>query len=96
VTLPSRTVRNPTFELQDAPEGVAVRTVSCKDGVAEIAVTCDPARAKPDTRGNLILHAFAERAPDPKSNPPRPSQRVSVGIVPAIPFEISASITALR
>jgi hypothetical protein len=73
------------FELSDPPEGVSV--VSSKPGAGgmmEILFRCDPEKAKPGTRGNLILRVVAERAGDS----PVARSRIPLGVIPAIPYEI--------
>jgi len=91
VSVPSaKTMSRVTFELVDPPTGVTVSDVSLENSVAEVTLACTPATGKQGAQGNLILHAYGERAnrapPDSKSSP-RPS-RVSLGVVPAIPYLI--------
>lgn len=67
------------FELSDPPEGIELR----QDGT-EIVLQCDAAKAKPGLKGNLIVNISAERAAQANR------QRVSLGTLPAVPFEIVA------
>lgn len=93
VSVPSaKTLSRVTFELLEPPPGVTVRDVSLKNGIAEVTLDCDPATAQPGTHGNLILHAYGERAnaaPAESKSPARPI-RVPLGVVPAIPYLIDA------
>ena len=66
------------FELSEPPEGIELR----QDGT-DIVLHCDAAKAKPGLKGNLIVNISAERAA-PQAN----RQRVSLGTLPAVPFEI--------
>jgi hypothetical protein len=66
------------FELSDPPEGIALR----QDGT-ELVLQCDAAKAKPGLKGNLIVNISAERVAQPANR-----QRVSLGTLPAVPFEI--------
>jgi hypothetical protein len=51
-------------------------------------LSCDPAKIKPGTQGNLILQAFGERPGGAKANVSARANRVPLGLVPAIPFEV--------
>jgi hypothetical protein len=60
-----------------------------RDGV-EIVLQTDAARVKPGLKGNLIINGFAPRPEDPGAAKPKANnnQRMSLGALPAIPFEI--------
>jgi hypothetical protein len=74
------------FELSDPPEGIELR----QDGT-EIVLRCDAAKAKPGLKGNLIVNISAERVAQPANASPQANrQRVSLGTLPAVPFEIVA------
>ncbi len=79
------------FELSEPPEGIALRGASpVRDGT-ELVLQCDAAKAKPGLKGNLIVNISAERvaqAANAKQQANR--QRISLGTLPAIPFEIVA------
>jgi hypothetical protein len=88
---PTRAFQNVQLELSEPPEGLSLRDVAIGETGAEFAVEADPSKAKPGLRGNLIITVSGERVP-----PQRGSQqalaarrRVTVGVLPAIPFEIS-------
>jgi hypothetical protein len=71
------------FELSEPPEGITLR-----EG-AEIVLECDAAEVKPGLTGNLIIHILGERQATPAGGAARPNmQRVSLGALPALPFEI--------
>ena len=76
------------FELRDPPEGVTLADTGTNspDG---ILIECDAAKAKPGTKGNLIIGIFATR-PAPAANPAAGPQRVPLGVLPAVPYEIVA------
>jgi hypothetical protein len=77
------------FELIDPPEGISVETTASKSGdTITVVVTCDSLKAKPGTQGNLLLTGFGER-PSPTAKA-KSAQRVPLGTVPAIAFEIVA------
>ena len=89
----TKNVRSVTFELHEPPSGIAVKDVSHRNGVAEIVLTCDPAAIK-TAGGNLILQAWGER---PNVNPQKATgrgQRVPLGFLPAIPFDVAGMRTA--
>jgi hypothetical protein len=79
------------FELSDPPEGIALRNASpVRDGT-ELVLQCDAAKAKPGLKGNLIVNISAERvAPPANAKQQANRQRVSLGTLPAIPFEVVA------
>ena len=78
------------FELSNPPEGITIQNASpIRDGV-EIVLQTDAAKVKPGLKGNLIINGYAPRpvepgVPKPKGNN---NQRMSLGALPAIPFEI--------
>jgi hypothetical protein len=56
---------------------------------AEIVVHCDAAKAKPGLKGNLIVTVSADRKPVAgAASTPANRQRVQLGTLPAMPFEI--------
>jgi hypothetical protein len=73
--------------LSDPPEGIGIADVSQAGGFLQIRITADQ-KVKPGLAGNLIAEASALKpsgASNTQSKPPRP---VSLGILPAIPFEV--------
>jgi hypothetical protein len=83
-----KNVRNLTFELYEGPPGITVRSVNHSDASAEIRLSCDHAKIKPGTQGNLIFQAFGERPGAAKAGSNARPNRVPLGLVPAIPFEV--------
>jgi len=78
------------LELNEPPEGIALGKVSPVSDGTEIELRSDAAKAKPGLKGNLIVNilpgqAFAAAS---KNKKPAGQQRVAVGTLPAIPFEI--------
>jgi hypothetical protein len=89
--LPNNLLTKVQYELSDPPEGIALRNASpVRDGT-EIVLQCDAAKAKPGLKGNLIVNISAERVAQPANGSPQANrQRVSLGTLPAVPFEIVA------
>ena len=86
------------LELDQPPEGIVIQSVeTVRDGVA-ITLRADPAKVKAGLKGNLIVDAFMERAPNPdaKKKQPAAGRRVPLGTLPAIPFEIVENVVAHR
>jgi hypothetical protein len=82
------------FELNDPPEGIELRNASPGRNGTEIVLQCDAAKAKPGLKGNLIVNISAERVAQPANGRPQANrQRVSLGTLPAVPFEIVARQT---
>ena len=88
-----RTAGKIQFELAEPPEGIAIQQTSSGSGdTVNVVISCNAATAKPGTQGNLLLTGFGER---PNPNPAakaKVNQRVPLGAVPAIPFEIVAPV----
>ena len=81
------------FELSNPPEGVTIQSVSpTRDGV-EIVLQTDATKVKPGLKGNLIINGYAPRPVEPGAAKPKGNnnQRMSLGALPAIPFEIIPS-----
>jgi hypothetical protein len=89
--LPANFAPRVQYELSEPPEGIALRNASPGRDGTEIVLQCDAAKAKPGLKGNLIVNISAERvaqAANAKQQANR--QRISLGTLPAIPFEIVA------
>jgi hypothetical protein len=76
------------YELSDPPAGISLRESRPTANGAEIVLAGDAAAAKPGASGNLIIAIYAERKPAP--NQPANRQRVALGSLPAVPYEIVA------
>jgi hypothetical protein len=91
VGLPApRLAERAQFELSNPPEGIVIQSVSpVRDGV-EIVLQTDAARVKPGLKGNLIINGYAPRPVEPGAAKPKANnnQRMPLGALPAIPFEI--------
>jgi len=91
--LPNNLLSKVQYELSEPPEGVELRGASPGRDGTEIVLQCD-AKAKPGLKGNLIVSISAERvAPAANATPQANRQRVSLGTLPAVPFEIVAPQT---
>jgi hypothetical protein len=78
----------PRFELRDPPAGVTLGAGG-ENSPGGLVIECDAAKAKPGSKGNLILGIHATR-PAPAANPAAGPQRVPLGVLPAVPYEIVA------
>ena len=86
------------LELDQPPEGIAIQSVETVRGGVAITLRADPAKVKAGLKGNLIVDAFMERAPNPdaKKKQAAAGRRVPLGTLPAIPFEIVENVVARR
>jgi hypothetical protein len=79
------------YELNDPPPGIELKQTVPAGDATELVFTCDPAKVKPGLKGNLIVDIWAQRKPQPDA-PNRPAagarQRVPLGTLPALPFEV--------
>jgi len=86
---PNTLIDKVQFELSEPPEGIAIQPTSSGQGSKEIVLQCDAAKAKAGLKGNLIISISAERTPPNANGRPQANrQRISLGTLPAIPFEI--------
>ena len=77
--------------LSNPPEGITFEKMSREREVYTMLLRIDAAKVKPGQKGNLIVEASAERPSDPKNLRPNANrQRIPLGTLPAIPFEIKA------
>jgi hypothetical protein len=77
------------YELSDPPAGIELRETTSTPGGAEIVLACDPAKAKPGDSGNLIIAISGDRKPAANGQPAANRQRIPLGSLPAIPYEIA-------
>ncbi len=90
-TLPANFAPRISYELSEPPEGIALRGASPGGDGTEIVLQCDAAKAKPGLKGNLIVNISADRVTQPANGKAAANrQRVSLGTLPAVPFEIVA------
>ncbi len=74
------------YELSDPPPGVELRESASNPN--ELTLVCDPAKAKVGDKGNLIITISAERQGNAAGRPQANRQRIPLGSLPAVPFEI--------
>ena len=73
------------FELSEPPDGISIKDAS----PTEISLQADAAKVKPGSKGNLIIKASAEPpAAAGTQTAPANRRRISLGALPAIPYEI--------
>ena len=76
------------YELSDPPMGIELRDASPVGDGTEIVLQCDAARARSGLKGNLIISLFGERITPAANGRPAAKQRVQLGTLPAVQFEI--------
>ncbi len=80
------------FELDDPPEGLAIRQFTLTNNGAELEFEADAAKVKTGLRGNLIVTVSGERRPQqnqPNAPPAAARRRLPLATLPAIAFEIT-------
>ena len=87
-----RTFEKYEFELSEAAEGVTLGDLLIGPNGADFTLRADPDKAKPGTRGNLIVVISGERVPQANqpNQPAAARRRIPLVTLPAIPFEITA------
>ena len=76
--------------LADPPEGLTLREAAATSAGLTMVIAAAEGKAPAQRAGNLIVEAFREseiKGPDGK--PTGRKQRTSLGILPAIPYEIT-------
>jgi len=77
------------LELSEPPDGITLGEMPPIQELTEVVLQCDATKAKPGLKGNLIINVFGERQPPAQPGKAQaPRQRISLGTLPAIPFEI--------
>jgi len=83
------------LKLDNPPKGVTLHDVKLSGTKLTFRLKADRKEAPRGVAGNLIVEAFMERKPKKASGkektrkPPAKPQKVSLGYLPAIPFEIA-------
>ena len=77
------------LELSEPPAGLTLRDVNITPGELTFAIAADSNTAKAGLADNLIVDVSADPPKNPQGNQKRPQQRVYIGTLPAIPFEIT-------
>jgi len=77
------------LELSEPPAGLTIRDVNITPGELTFAIAADGNTAKVGLADNLIVDVTADPPRNPKGNQKSPQQRVYIGTLPAIPFEIT-------
>ncbi|MBT3379217.1 MAG: hypothetical protein HN742_36990 [Lentisphaerae bacterium] len=76
-------------ELSDPPKGITVAKVVSEESLVTFELQADAEKTTPGLKGNLIVSAYTEPVRKDKDGKELPKRRVSLGTLPAIPFEIA-------
>jgi hypothetical protein len=82
-----RTFEKYEFELSEGPESITLGDLLIGPNGADFALRADPSKAKPGTRGNLIVVISGERVPQP-NQAAAARRRIPLVTLPAIAFEV--------
>ncbi|MBI3119788.1 MAG: hypothetical protein HYZ00_13930 [Candidatus Hydrogenedentes bacterium] len=92
VRVPQRPALPPVqFQLSGAPEGVTLQGTTVNEAGFALSVHTDADVVKAGDMDNLIIEAFADAPPGrrPAAQAAKQKRRVSLGALPAVPFEIT-------
>jgi hypothetical protein len=91
-SVPAKFADNYQIELDEPPAGISLEGVVTNQLGVEVLLHCDGAKVKPGLEGNLILNVLqnANSTAAPKGPRAANQKRAPVGILPALPFRISA------
>jgi hypothetical protein len=92
----ARNLANIQLELSDAPAGMKIQQSSMQGEAVDVILSCDATKVKPGLQGNLLFNASGERTNPNAQNAANRVQRVPLGAVPAISFEIVAPEPAAK
>ncbi|MGN6555263.1 MAG: hypothetical protein ACTHLW_16270 [Verrucomicrobiota bacterium] len=77
------------LELENAPDGISLASVSPVSGGVELVVSCASEKARPGVSGNLICNVSQKnQSPNAKKKTGNQSRRGPFASLPAIPFTI--------
>lgn len=78
------------FQLADPPEGITIKDVSPAAEGSQITLEFDPDKIKPGAKGNLYVAVFVlpKRSATAPAKPNRIPRRISVGVLPAVAYEV--------
>jgi hypothetical protein len=78
------------FELSNPPDGITIQSASPVGGGVEIVLQTDATKVKPGLKGNLLINGYVPRPAETNAAKPKANnnQRMPLGALPAIPFEI--------
>lgn len=76
------------FELNDPPKGISIQEATVTNGFIALILQTDGQQIQAGYRDNLIVNAVTER-PAPANRPKAQAQRVPLGVLPAVPIEIT-------
>jgi hypothetical protein len=78
------------LELSDPPEGITLSDFSVTQAETQFVLQADSNKIKPGMRGNLIVEISGERVAPANAPNAGARRRLSIGMLPAIVFEIVA------
>ena len=75
--------------LSEPPDGLEIQNVQSGRNSVDITLRADKTKVKPGLSGNLILEATIDVTPGAaQGKPAGEKRRISIGMLPAVPFEI--------
>ena len=81
--------KNIRVELNQPPKGISIKEVKPVEQGLSVVLSTDAAAAKAGLKGNLIFNVDEETIQlDAEGNPIGSPRRTSLGVLPAVPFEI--------
>jgi hypothetical protein len=81
------------LEPGELPPGIDIRSVSTFQGGLLIELGADAQKITPGAKGNVLVNAFVTRSGTSKNDKtPRERRRTAIGTVPAIPYEVVATV----
>jgi len=85
---PLFTLPDTVLQLSEPPDGISIQGTSATGDGTAITFKADATKVKAGEKGNLIVEAFVERTPPAINGKVPEKKRVSIGYLPAIPFDV--------
>jgi hypothetical protein len=86
----SNVVDQTTVELNDPPTGIVIEKIEKDKNAIDVSLHADKEKIKDELSGNLIFNLVNERVPQAATGKPAgPRQRSFMGVLPAVPFDLT-------
>ncbi len=87
IFVPPRLQNGIQLALSEPPDGISIQSVTPQPSGVSVLLRVQTDKVKPGLKGNLIVDAFRELAPNPSAGK-QARRRQPLGTLPAVPFEV--------
>jgi hypothetical protein len=79
------------LELVEPPEGITIEKVTPKSGALAVTIAADAQTVEAGLKGNLVFRAYRETTPPATDGRAAKPRRSLMGLLPAVPFEVTST-----